>query len=118
MYNRRNKNFLRLVTFAMALFLSSTAMAAGGAAGGSPPYHYLVKLRGADRSALDFIAANIRHQFSFSPDPRFQNIYSFDSSFGLAGVRARLSGVADYVEPDQAFWSSAAYGSYSDVPLT
>lgn len=62
---------------------------------------YAVKLNVNDPSVLAPFAENIEQQFSFTSDPLFQNIYTFQSNLSESELTQQLSGQVQYLEIDR-----------------
>lgn len=79
------------------------------------PIEYLVKLKTANPGALKNLGFDVNHQFAFSNNPAFQNIYGFESVRTLTDLKSELSNFADYIQTDNNFSASQIYNSYPYV---
>ena len=70
-------------------------------------YHYAIQLNQPSEKILQAYGENIEHQFVFSQNPEFRNIYSFDSVLPLGSLQQKLQGLFTYLSPVQMLHTSA-----------
>lgn len=76
----------------------------------APNFHYIVQL--ANRTSpkiLQTYATNIQQAFSFSQNPQFRNIYTFDSVVPVSTLQKLWSGKINYLETNQTFSAQTIY---------
>lgn len=72
------------------------------------PRNYIVKLHSADPSALNFYGQDAKHQFIFSNEGQFKNIYTFSSRYNITDLKSLLGDRAEYVEVNRPYQTSDA----------
>lgn len=93
---------------ATVFFISAVAAFSPIASAAHTTSSYVIQLKSSQElPRLESVAQSVEHEFAFSQNPEFGNIYSFFSVLPLSTLQRKLSGTYIYLEPNYEYYEGS-----------